>query len=279
MQDILEFLSEYRKRRQEIQTVRHEHGRSEARKRKRERRSQNSGDDEEHRGASDSSSSSSSSEGSDHDQDRGAEGEEREEMRRTLESIGQRLSTLKGQMDGVLKERNFGAMPRVATTVLKAWIMMVDTEYRSCLDLEQAGEDRDAKRVRMNGGAQHQNGRTKVENGYSSSVKSEGATRASEDVIGRREDRHLNNVAVKGKGYGERSCEEMVEFFATMDVPLRGVCMSIVHNFLRGPLLDILHRGRNVGALRLLLDLISPLSIVMSLSDIRHRLMVLLAAL
>lgn len=227
-----------------------------------------------------------------------------------LEGIGKRLANLNGQMEHVLQERDFNTMPRVATTLLKVWVMMVDVEYKTCLDCELAddrAEERGLKRPRANertgdedhdGGAVphgRQNGRTGENNGYSTTVKSEGGDDAA--GVGEEADRpderpqpnhQHNGVKARQDGFGdateekswaERACEDLVQLFATLDVPLRGVCMSMIHIFLRGPLLDILQRGRNVAAIRLLLDLISPLSVVMSLSDIRHRLMGLMPAL
>jgi hypothetical protein len=325
--DVMEFLTLYQKRRHELQAAaarRHQHSRDEARKRKRERRrteSSAAADDDERSGSDSSSSSSSSSSEASGGGDLEMGPEERHEARKVLDGIGHRLSALRGQMDRVLQERDFGAMPRVATTVLKVWVMMVDTEYRTCLDAE-LGDDRkasfrateaedrvkvNAKRARVNGRRDQddegqkprENGRTTGrENGYRvEAVKSEGRDDDDDDndaaslgeeagrVDNNKHDRrggHWNRnggYPLQEKSWSERGCEEMVEFFATLEVPLRGVCMSVVHNFLRGSVIDILHRARNAAALRLLLDLISPLAVVASLSDIRHRLIDLLAGL
>jgi transcription termination factor NusB len=288
----------------ESKTRRRRH--EEARKRKRE----NQSDSDEDRGGSDSSSSSS--EGG--DQYLEVSVEERDHTRQVLEGIGKRLATLNGQMERVLHDRDFEVMPRVATTLLKVWIMTVDVEYKACLDCEIADnrklnhengrsaaspDDHDRKRVRTNehsngeggGEAQNeprQNGRTR-ENGYST-IKSEGND--DDASVGEEADRDddrsyqpngtkkpgRSDSSVGDKSWSERACEDLIELFATLDVPLRGVCMSVIHVFLRGPLLDILHRGRNLATIRLLYDLVSPLSVVLSLNDIRHQLVELMSA-
>lgn len=306
--DILEFLTAYQRRRQDLDEARtyrrRDRDNNDARKRKRESSNRSDNSDEEERG---SDSSSSSSEGGELAGEFQAGPEEREHTRQVLEGIGKRLANLNGQMEHVLQERDFNTMPRVATTLLKVWVMMVDVEYKTCLDCELAddrAEERGLKRPRANertgdedhdGEAPHnrQNGRTGENNGHSTTVKSEGGDDAAGEEADRADERpqpnhHHNGVkarqdgfadAMEEKSWAERACEDLVQLFATLDVPLRGVCMSMIHIFLRGPLLDILQRGRNVAAIRVLLDLVSPLSVVMSLSDIRHRLMELMPAL
>lgn len=194
----------------------------------------------------------------------------------TTATSGQRLATLREQMDRILRDQDWRALPRVPTIILKGLIMMVDIEHKCCLDFDNhgillaknldggEGEPPDFDQE----GASLQNGRTAIpsvrEGGQvlANTIKSEVASTPATKSA-----RKFGQLL-----QSECASEEMVDFFASLDVPVRGVVMSIIHNFVRGPFIDILSNLGNTAALQRLLYLLSPLTEVNSLGEIRQRL-------
>jgi len=174
------------------------------------------------------------------------------EILKKLNEAHQKLVSLNDQVSELSGDPN--PMPRCAMTVLKVWIFMVDIEYKAVLDhLEQKPK---------RGSSQRQDHHT-AKSKESQPLRT---TSYMKDLK-----RRNSNKIEEENGWAEKACVSLVNFFSSMELPMRATAISVIHKFIQGPLLDILIDANNLSALNHLLDLVSPLSAVVCINDIRQR--------